>query len=57
MNSVVVTIPHFWKAIGRERTPPPTIVAIRLNVPTISVDGRLLLLELELLSSLKGGAR
>ena len=32
--------------MGRERTPPPMIVAIRLKDPTRRLDGRLLLLLL-----------
>lgn len=40
MASVVNTTPHFENAMGNESTAPPTIVAIRLNVPTKRFDGR-----------------
>lgn len=40
MARVLNATPHFSKTIGRERTPPPTMVATRLNVPTKRLDGR-----------------
>lgn len=56
MKSVVTRIPHFWNAMGRVRTPPPSIVAMRLNEPTRRLEGRLLLVA-EVLLEEKGGTR
>lgn len=49
MDRVVNAMPHFAKTMGRERTPPPITVAMRLNVPMRRVDWRL--------GEEKGGAR
>ena len=63
MKIVVTAIPHFWKAMGSVRTPPPRIVAMRLKVPTSRLDGLSLLVVVaaELCSSSwceeKGGTR
>ena len=57
MKSVVMRIPHFWNAIGSVRTPPPSIVAMRLNEPTRRLDGRLLIVPASVLLEEKGGTR
>ena len=57
MKSVVTRIPHFWNAMGRVRTPPPSIVAMRLNEPTRRLEGRLLLVLVAVLLEEKGGTR
>ena len=58
MKSVVMRIPHFWNAIGSVRTPPPSIVAMRLNEPTRRLDGRfLLIVSAAVLLEEKGGTR
>lgn len=56
MKNVVTRIPHFWNAMGSVRTPPPRIVAMRLNEPTRRLEGRLLLVA-EVLLEEKGGTR
>ena len=57
MKSVVMRIPHFWNAMGSVRTPPPSIVAMRLNEPTRRLDGRLLIVVVAVLLEEKGGTR
>lgn len=57
MKSVVTRIPHFWNAMGSVRTPPPSIVAMRLNEPTRRLDGRLLIVSVAVLLEEKGGTR
>lgn len=57
MKSVVTRIPHFWNAMGSVRTPPPSIVAMRLNEPTRRLDGRLLIVSAAVLLEEKGGTR
>lgn len=50
MAHVVNATPHLWNTMGKERTAPPTIVAMRLKVPTKRLEGRCSLES-------KGGAR
>lgn len=42
MSTVARMMPHFSKANGTLRTPPPTIVATRLKMATTSEEHRLL---------------